>query len=109
MKSRDPRKNSALQGVDKRDSRLIVAESLVRYGMEDLVDRIIINPDICNGEPVVKGTRITARTVIEFLAAGDSVEDVLKEYPMLTREDVLACLGFSARLLKHRFHVWKVA
>ena len=40
-------------------------------------DRIVINPDISNGRPVVRGTRITAQTVIEFLAAGDSVEDVL--------------------------------
>jgi uncharacterized protein (DUF433 family) len=55
-------------------------------------DRIVISPDICNGRPVVRGTPITAQTVIEFLAAGDSVEDVLQEYPTLTREDVQACL-----------------
>jgi len=48
---------------------------------------------------VVKGTRIAVQTVLEFLGAGDEVEDVLKEYPALTREDVLACLQFSSRLL----------
>jgi len=73
--------------------------------MIDLMDRIIIDPDICNGQPVVKGTRIAAQTVIEFLAAGDSVEDVLEEYRSLSREDVLACLRFSADLLKHGFHI----
>ncbi|RPJ52062.1 MAG: DUF433 domain-containing protein [Methanobacteriota archaeon] len=77
--------------------------------MIGLMSRIIIDPDICNGQPIVKGTRIAAQTVIEFLAAGDSVEDVLEEYPSLSREDVLECLRFSADLLKHRFHVWKVA
>ncbi|NOT59541.1 MAG: DUF433 domain-containing protein [Acidobacteria bacterium] len=60
------------------------------------MNNIIVDADICNGRPVIKGTRITARTVLEFLAAGDSIEDVLEEYPTLTREDVLACQGFSA-------------
>ena len=60
-------------------------------------ERISINPDVCNGRPAVTGTRIAVRTVLEFLAAGDSVEDVLKEYPNLTRADVLACLEYAAR------------
>jgi len=66
-------------------------------------ERIIIDPAICNGRPVVQGTRITAQTVLEFLGAGDSIEDVLEEYPSLTREDVLACLRYSSRLLGHQF------
>ena len=57
------------------------------------MNRIVIDPDICNGQPTIRGTRIAARTVLEFLAAGDAVEDVLAEYPALTREDVLACTG----------------
>jgi uncharacterized protein (DUF433 family) len=57
-----------------------------------MIDRIVIDPDICNGRPVVSGTRITAQTILEFLAAGDSTEDVLAEYPALTREDAEACL-----------------
>ena len=60
-------------------------------------ERISINPDVCNGRPVVRGTRIAVQTVLEFLAAGDSVEDVLKEYPNLARADVLACLEYAAR------------
>jgi uncharacterized protein (DUF433 family) len=56
-------------------------------------ERITLDPDICNGRPVVRGTRIAVQTVLEFLGAGDSVEDVLAEYPALTREDVQACLG----------------
>ncbi len=56
-------------------------------------ERITLDPDICNGRPVVRGTRIAVQTVLGFLGAGDSVEDVLAEYPALTREDVQACLG----------------
>ncbi|MDR1283278.1 MAG: DUF433 domain-containing protein [Opitutaceae bacterium] len=57
------------------------------------MNRIVVDPGICNGQPTIRGTRITARTVLEFLAAGDSIESVLEEYPSLTREDVLACIG----------------
>ena len=72
------------------------------------MSRIIVDPDICNGKPVIKGTRITAQTVLEFLAAGDSIEDVLEEYPSLSREDVLECMKFSSELMKHRFVLQEV-
>jgi uncharacterized protein (DUF433 family) len=55
-------------------------------------DRIAINPDVCNGLPVISGSQITVLTVLEFLGAGDSIEEVLEEYPSLTREDILACI-----------------
>jgi uncharacterized protein (DUF433 family) len=71
-------------------------------------ERIVIDPAICNGRPVVRGTRITAQTILEFLGAGDSIEDVLEEYPSLTREDVLACLRYSSRLLGHQFKLESV-
>lgn len=72
-------------------------------------DRIVIDPAICNGRPVVRGTRITAQTVMEFLAAGDSVEDVLEEYPSLTREDVLACMEWASRLMGNHFQIAALA
>lgn len=68
----------------------------------DMEGRIVIDPNICNGRPTVRGTRITAQTVLEFLAAGDSTQDILDEYPTLTRQDVLACLEFGARAVAHR-------
>ncbi len=71
--------------------------------------RIIIDPDVCNGLPTIEGTRIAAQTVLEFLSAGDTVEDVLEEYPSLAREDVLACLAFSVQIMKHHFTVQAVA
>jgi uncharacterized protein (DUF433 family) len=71
--------------------------------------KIIIDSDICNGLPTIEGTRIAAQTVLEFLSAGDSIEDVLEEYPSLSREDVLACLAYSAQLMKHHFTLQDVA
>jgi uncharacterized protein (DUF433 family) len=73
------------------------------------MSRIIVNPEVCNGKPIIEGTRITAQTVLEFLGAGDSIEDVLEEYPTLTREDILECIKFSALLLSHRFTLVDVA
>lgn len=54
--------------------------------------RISISPDICNGRPVITGTRITVQKILEFLGAGDSVEDILEEYPTLTTADIYASL-----------------
>ena len=68
-------------------------------------ERITLNPDICNGRPVVRGTRITVQTVLEFMAAGDSVDDVLAEYPDLTRQDVQACLDYASRLMANHYSV----
>jgi uncharacterized protein (DUF433 family) len=73
------------------------------------MDRIVIHPDICNGQPTIRGTRITAQTVIEFLGAGDSIEDVLEEYPSLAREDVWTCLAFSAQLMRLHYTLKGVA
>ena len=72
-------------------------------------DSITIDPAICNGRPVVKGTRITVQTVIEFLAAGDNVEDVLEESPTLTRGDVLACMEWASRLMANHFEIAALA
>jgi uncharacterized protein (DUF433 family) len=62
------------------------------------MERIELNPAVCNGKPVVRGTRIAVQTVLSFLSAGDSVDDVLAGYPQLQREDILACLDYARRL-----------
>lgn len=72
-------------------------------------ERISINPDVCNGRPVVRRTRIAVQTVLEFLAVGDSVEDVLEEYPGLTRADVQACLDYASRVMGNHFSVVQMA
>jgi uncharacterized protein (DUF433 family) len=66
-------------------------------------ERITISPDVCNGKPVVRGTRITVQTVLEFLAAGDSTEAVLEEYPTLKPEDVQACLDYASWVMGNQF------
>lgn len=70
---------------------------------------IVIEPDVCGGRTVFEGTRITAQTVIDFLAAGDSIEDILEAYPVLESSDVLKALRFSSRLLQHEFSFRTVA
>ena len=72
-------------------------------------ERISINPEVCNGRPVVRGTRSAVQTVLEFLAAGDSVEDVLEEYPGLKRADVQACLDYASRVMGNHFSVVQTA
>jgi len=74
-----------------------------------MADRISLSPDVCNGKAVVAGTRITVQTVLEFLAAGDSVEEVLEEYLSLTREDVNACLAYASRVMANHFSVVPLA
>jgi uncharacterized protein (DUF433 family) len=58
---------------------------------------IEVLPDVCNGRPVVRGTRIAVESVLGMLAAGDPVDEVLRAYPTLTRKQVLACLDHAAR------------
>lgn len=64
--------------------------------MANLLDRISINPKICYGQPCVEGTRIMVWLIVQSLANGDSVEDILAAYPRLTRENVQACLAYAA-------------
>jgi len=64
--------------------------------MNNYICRISINPEICNGKPIIRGMRITVKTVLEYLAAGESSENILKAYPSLEQEDITACLQFGA-------------
>lgn len=61
---------------------------------------IEINPAIMMGKPVIKGTRITVELILESLAAGESVENILQSYPRLTEDDLHAALAFAAAALK---------
>ena len=68
--------------------------------MTSLLSRITIDPEICHGKPTIRGLRYPVEALLEYLAAGDSIEDVLSEFPDLERDDVLACLEFAARTLQ---------
>jgi uncharacterized protein (DUF433 family) len=61
---------------------------------------IISDPNIMMGKPVIKGTRITVEMILEKMAAGETVEDLLEAYPHITREGILAALGFAAKALR---------
>lgn len=63
-------------------------------------DHIETNPDILAGKPVVKGTRLAVEFVVGLLAQGWTVDDLLDQYPALTREDVQACLHYASEILK---------
>ncbi|WP_242089924.1 DUF433 domain-containing protein [Microbacterium lacticum] len=60
------------------------------------LDRIIVDPEIVHGKPVIRGTRITVQVILELLAAGETIEDLLGEYDELTKDDVLAALEYAA-------------
>ncbi len=59
-------------------------------------------PAICHGKPTIRGLRYPVESVLEYLAGGDSFEEVLAEFPDLERDDLLACLQFAAQSLKLR-------
>ncbi len=77
--------------------------------MSDAEERIVIEPDICNGRPIVRGTRISVQTILECLGAGDGIEELLGAYPNLTRADILAALRYSSRLMANRCRIDRVA
>ena len=66
---------------------------------ENLLSRITVDPEICHGKPCVRGLRYPVETILEYLAGGDLIEDLLAEFPDLQREDILACHEFSRRML----------
>ena len=74
-----------------------------------MAHRIDIHPNICNGRPVIVGTRIPVQTIMEFLGAGDSIDEVLEAYPALEREDVYACIQFAAKLMANHYQIQKIA
>lgn len=65
----------------------------------DWQERIVIDPSILVGKPVVKGTRLAVEFIIGLLAEGWSEEDIVKNYPGLTREDIQACLAYASERL----------
>ncbi len=69
------------------------------------MDRITIDPSICNGKSTIRGKRIAVQTILEFLSAGESNEEVLKQYPSLEQQDIHACLQFAAQLMSHQYSI----
>jgi len=66
---------------------------------EDLLNRITINPDVMVGKPTIRGLRITVEHILQAMASGVSVEDILADYPELENEDIQAVLLYAAELV----------
>ncbi|MEM6654940.1 MAG: DUF433 domain-containing protein [Planctomycetota bacterium] len=69
-------------------------------GREELLDRIVVDPDVLVGKPVIRGTRIAVEFVVDLLASGWSTADVVREYDHLQPEDVQACLAYASTVLQ---------
>ncbi|MDI9606704.1 MAG: DUF433 domain-containing protein [Atribacterota bacterium] len=75
--------------------------------MEKL-DRITINPDVCLGQPTVRGTRITVSVILKMLAAGKSIQEVLEAYPELEAEDVQQAIKYAAWVVSDQINLVSV-
>ena len=65
-------------------------------------NRITIDSKVCHGQACIKGTRIPVHQILRMLANGDTIEDLLQEYPSVTREDILACFDYAASLAEEQ-------
>ena len=70
-----------------------------------MIERITANPKILGGKPIIRGTRISVEFILDLLASDVSEEDILEDYPHLTREDIQACLRYAARSSKNEIYV----
>ena len=73
--------------------------------MEEIADRIVIDPDVMVGKPVIKGTRIPVYLLVEFIANGMTEKEILKEYPQLRKEDIKAALLYASKCLEREITV----
>lgn len=76
---------------------------------ESLLNRITVNPDLVHGKPSIRNTRYTVEGLLEYLAAGDSIDELLEEFPDLEKEDFQACLQYALLNMKHKYAEIKAA
>ncbi|MBD2543365.1 DUF433 domain-containing protein [Planktothricoides raciborskii] len=69
-------------------------------GRDNLLSRISINPNICFGKPCIWGHRIGVALILDLLAGGATIEELLQEYPGLEREDILACIAYGKEITR---------
>ncbi|MEO8085114.1 MAG: DUF433 domain-containing protein [Ardenticatenales bacterium] len=70
---------------------------------EDLLDRIRIDPNICFGKPTIRGHRIWVSLILDYLAGGATMAELLESYPSLEEADVLACIAYGAEMSRERY------
>ena len=69
--------------------------------MEELSDRVVIDPEVLSGKPVIKGTRIPVYLILELLGSGMTEKEILDEYPTLKEEDIKAALLYASKCLEN--------
>jgi uncharacterized protein (DUF433 family) len=72
-----------------------------------LSERIVVDPEILAGKPVIRGTRLAVEFILELLAAGQSETEILANYPGLTHDDLLACLAYAS-YLAHEYRAYPI-
>ena len=70
---------------------------------ENLISRIAIDPNICSGKPCIKGHRIWVSLILDLLATGETIENILSAYPSISKEDILACIAYGAEIARDSF------
>lgn len=68
----------------------------------DWKEKISIRDDVCHGKPCIKGTRIWVSLILDLLASGSTIDDILKEYPHLSEDDIRACIAYGAEVARER-------
>lgn len=70
---------------------------------DELLQRISIDPAICGGKPSIRGHRIWVSLILDFLASGATVQELLQDYPQLDEADIRACLAYGAEMTRERY------
>ncbi|QPD03083.1 MAG: hypothetical protein Nkreftii_000857 [Candidatus Nitrospira kreftii] len=99
MSDLSPRLACHLQSSSVQLLSIVIRCGLTNMNEQQLLERIVVNPQIFGGKPIIRGMRIAVEHVLGMLAAGDTPEMILKEYSFLEREDIQACLLFAHRVL----------
>lgn len=71
--------------------------------MNPLLQRISIDPNVCFGKPCIRGTRIWVSLILDLLASGMNIQQILAEYPQLTEEDIRAAIAYRAEMSRERY------
>ncbi len=71
--------------------------------MNPLLERISIDPNVCFGKPCIRGTRIWVSLILDLLASGSSIDELLTEYPQLTVDDIRAAIAYGAEMARERY------
>lgn len=71
--------------------------------MNPLLQRITVDPNVCFGKPCIRGSRIWVSLLLDFLAAGMTINEIVEEYPSLKSEDILAAIAYGAEMSRERY------